>query len=123
MSPPCAKLRPCALENLGPEVRYDHEMATLTMFEMLSEVGVHLHLGCLVGEPTTVNGQITEVSCADRRGSFMIRPRMVIDCSGGGDPHFRTHAARGIAQGRLHPDLSRLYLMPGFHPIVCFSTR
>jgi hypothetical protein len=31
------------------------------------------------------------------------------------DPYFRSHAARGIAQGRLHPDLVKLYLMRGFH--------
>ena len=156
MTPPAAEVRPCALENFGPEVQYDHELATLAMFEMLSEAGVRLHLGCLVGNPTLVDGRITSVACTDRRGQFNIRPGLVIDCSGDGDisaragvpytvgdnvgnmmavtlsfhmngadldrvfadgdPYFRKHAAEGIAQGRLHPDLSKLYLMRGFHP-------
>jgi glycine/D-amino acid oxidase-like deaminating enzyme len=44
MSPPAAEVRPCVLDNFGPEVQYDHELGTLTMFEMLAEAGVHLHL-------------------------------------------------------------------------------
>ena len=156
MAPPAAEVRPCVLENFGPEVQYDHELATLTMFEMLSQAGVRLHLGCLVGTPQLAGDRITSVACTDRRGQFHIRPRMVIDCSGDGDisaragvpytvgdgvgnmmavtlsfhmigadcdrvfadgdPYFRSHAARGIAQGRLHPDLVKLYLMRGFHP-------
>jgi hypothetical protein len=32
-----------------------------------------------------------------------------------GDPYFRSHASRGVAQGHLHPDLTKLYLMRGFH--------
>lgn len=154
--PPAAEVRPCALENFGPEVQYDHELATLAMFDMLLEAGVHLHLGCLVGNPVTVDHRITEVACTDRRGPWRIRPRCVIDTSGDGDlsaragvpytvgdgvgnmmavtlsfhmvgvdcerafadgdPYFRSHAAQGIAQGRLHPDLHKLYLMRGFHP-------
>jgi hypothetical protein len=33
-----------------------------------------------------------------------------------GDPYFRRQAAQGIAQAQLHPDLTKLYLMRGFHP-------
>lgn len=156
MSPPAAQVRVCALENFGHEVQYDHELATLTLFEMLLEAGVHLHLGCLVGHPTTADDRVTRVACTDRRGPFNFSPRLVIDASGDGDisarsgvpytvgddvgnmmavtlsfhmngadcdrvfadgdPYFRDHAARGIAQGQLHPDLSKLYLMRGFHP-------
>ncbi len=36
------------------------------------------------------------------------------------DPYFRREAARGIADGRLHPDLGKLYLMRGFHPGTVF---
>ena len=36
------------------------------------------------------------------------------------DPYFREHAARGIAEGRLHEDLGQLYLMKGFHPNTVF---
>lgn len=37
-----------------------------------------------------------------------------------GDPYFRRHAAAGIAEGLLHPDLHKLYLMRGFHPGAVF---
>ncbi len=160
MTPPAAELRTCALENFGPELQYDHEMATLTMFDMLAEAGVHLHLGCFTGNPALENDRITAVECNDRRGPFTICPRMVIDCSGDGDlsarsgvsytvgdgagnmmavtlsfhmvgadtervfaegdPYFRRHAAQGISEGKLHPDLAKLYLMRGFHPDSVF---
>jgi hypothetical protein len=155
MSPPAAEVRPCALENFGPEVQYDHDIATLTMFEMLDEAGVVLHLNTIVGEPEMSGKTIAGVAAHDRRGPLVFRPRSVIDCSGdgdlsaragvpytlgdakgnmmavtltfhmigadvervfaGGDPYFQTQAAKGIAEGRLHPDLHKLYLMRGFH--------
>lgn len=40
------------------------------------------------------------------------------DCAkvfSGNDPYFSTFAQKGIAQGRLHKDLSQLYLMKGFY--------
>ncbi|WP_343081413.1 FAD-dependent oxidoreductase [Ostreiculturibacter nitratireducens] len=160
MTPPAAEVRPCALENFGAEVLYDHEVATLTMFEMLSEAGVTLHLNSFALSPRVEGGRIRSIDCADRRGAFSIRPSVVIDCSGDGDisakagvpytlgdaqgnmmavtlsfhmidadpdrvfaegdPYFRHHAARGIAEGRLHPDLAKLYLMRGFHPGAVF---
>ena len=40
MVPPAAEKRPCTLENFGPEIIYDHDVATLTMFEMLEHAGV-----------------------------------------------------------------------------------
>lgn len=156
MNPPAAEVRPCALANFGPEVQYDHEIATLTMFEMLDEAGVILHLNTISGAPEMVGNRIAGVSAHDRRGALTFRPSMVIDCSGDGDlsaragvpytlgdargnmmavtlsfhmngadvarvfadgdPYFETQAARGIAEGRLHPDLHKLYLMRGFHP-------
>lgn len=36
------------------------------------------------------------------------------------DPYFQQEAAAGIAEGWLHPDLSKLYLMRGFHPDTVF---
>lgn len=36
------------------------------------------------------------------------------------DPYFEQEAAAGIAEGRLHPDLAKLYLMRGFHPDTVF---
>jgi hypothetical protein len=37
-----------------------------------------------------------------------------------GDPYFTRHAERGVAAGRLHPDLARIYMMKGFHPDTVF---
>ncbi len=156
MSPPAAEVRPCTLENFGPEVQYDHEAATLLMFDMLDEAGATLHLNTIAGEPEMDGNRISAVSAHDRLGPLRFHPRMVIDCSGDGDlsaragvphtlgdgkgnmmavsltfhmvgadtdavfaegdPYFRRFAARGIAEGRLHPDLHKLYLMRGFHP-------
>lgn len=156
MSPPCAEVRPCTLENFGPEVQYDHEAATLLMFDMLDEAGATLYLNTFAGEPEMDGNRISAVSAHDRLGPLRFHPRMVIDCSGDGDlsaragvphtlgdgkgnmmavsltfhmvgadtdavfaeddPYFRRFAARGIAEGRLHPDLHKLYLMRGFHP-------
>lgn len=160
MTPPAAEKRPCTLENFGPEIIYDHDIATLTMFEMLEEAGVRLRLNATASAPVVQDGQITEVACFDRTGPFKVKPKIVIDCSGdadisakagvpyvvgdaGGnmmavtisfhmngvdwarafadpDPYFQTYAAKGIAEGRLHPDLAKLYLMKGFHPGTVF---
>ncbi|MGB3316067.1 MAG: FAD-dependent oxidoreductase [Albidovulum sp.] len=159
-TPPAAEVRPCALENFGPEVQYDHEAATLLMFEMLDEAGVIVHLNTISGAPQMVGRRIGAVTAYDRLGPMRFRPRIVIDCSGdgdlsaragvphtlgdgkgnmmavsltfhmvgadtdrvlaAGDPYFRADAARGIAEGRLHPDLHKLYLMRGFHPGTVF---
>lgn len=37
-----------------------------------------------------------------------------------GDPYFTRHAERGVASGRLHQDLSRIYMMKGFHRDTVF---
>jgi hypothetical protein len=155
MEPPAAAKRPCALENFGPEIQYDHDIATLTMFEMLEEAGVRIHLNATATAPTLDGNRITGISVFDRNGAQDISSRIVIDCSGDGDisakagvpftlgdsqgnmmgvtvsfmmihadwpkifvdddPYFRDFAARGIADGRLHPDLHQLYLMKGFY--------
>ncbi len=36
------------------------------------------------------------------------------------DPYFERYAAEGVATGRLHPDLAKLYLMRSFHPDAVF---
>ncbi|SFE99940.1 FAD dependent oxidoreductase [Sulfitobacter brevis] len=154
MTPPAAEVRACALENFGLEVLYDHEAATLVMLEMLSEAGVILHLNSFALNPNMQGDLIASIDCADRRGTFTLVPKMVIDCSGdgdisaksgvpfslgdaqgnmmavtlsfhmigadcekvfaGADPYFQQLAAQGIADGLLHPDLHKLYLMQGF---------
>lgn len=160
MDPPAAVKRPCTLENFGPEIVYDHDLATLTMFEMLEEAGVTLRLGAIALTPELEGDRIARVACSDRNGPFRITPKIVLDCSGDGDisaksgvpftlgdasgnmmavtisfhmlgvdwaaafadpdPYFEAHARRGVAEGRLHPDLARLYLMRGFHPGTVF---
>ena len=160
MSPPMAEVRPCALVNFGPEIQYDHDAATIMMFEMLEEAGVRVHPGTTVTRPLMEGMRIDALEIFDRRGPTIVRPRIVIDCSGDGDvsaqagvpftlgdsrgnmmavtlsfvmegadwsavfsqgdPYFREYAARGIAEGRLHPDLRQLYLMRGFHENTVF---
>ena len=160
MDPPAAEKRPCTLENFGPEIIYDHDLATLTMFEMLEEEGVDTRLGTIATAPQMQGNRISHVECCDRNGPFRVTPKMVIDCSGDADisakagvpyvlgdasgsmmavtisfhmvgvdwarafanpdPYFETYAARGVADGRLHPDLSMLYLMRGFHAGTVF---
>jgi len=165
MSPPAAEKRPCTLENFGPEIIYDHDIATLTMFEMLEEAGVRVRLNATAIAPAMATSSIESVACYDRNGPFTVVPKIVIDCSGDGDisaragvpftlgddsgnmmavtisfhmigvdwdaafadpdPYFTKYAKPAIAQGRLHPDLSKLYLMKGFHAgsVFCNSVH
>ncbi len=155
IDPPAAEKRPCTLENFGPEIIYDHDIATLTMFDMLEDAGVTIRLNATAVNPVMNGARITAVECFDRNGPFTFSPKIVIDCSGdadisakagvpyvvgdkGGtmmavtisffmvgvdwdrafaedDPYFQKYAAVGIREGRLHPDLAKLYLMKGFH--------
>jgi len=160
MDPPAAEKRPCTLENFGPEIQYDHDITTMTMVEMLEESGVRLRLNATALDPALTGDRITQVSCFDRNGVFVVEPRIVIDCSGDGDisaksgvpftvgdgkgnmmgvtvsfhmvgvdwnkafadpdPYFVKYARQGIEDGRLHPDLAKLYLMKGFHTDTVF---
>lgn len=160
MSPPAAAKQPCTLENFGPEIKYDHDIATLMMFEMLEEAGVDVRLNATAVRPVMDGSRIAAVEFFDRLGAHIIRPQIVIDCSGDGDisaragvpftlgdgggnmmgvtltfimentdwgkvfaqddPYFRDYTAKGIAEGRLHQDLGKLYLMKGFHPGTVF---
>lgn len=160
MNPPAAEKRPCTLENFGPEVVYDHDIAVFTMVEMLEEAGVELRFNATALAPEMEGTRIARVTCYDRNGPFTVTPRIVIDCSGDGDiaakagvpysvgdgsgnmmsvtvvfhmagvdlaaafaeadPYFTRYAKKGVAEGRLHPDLAKLYLMRGFHPGTVF---
>ena len=165
MTPPAAEKRPCTLENFGPEIIYDHDIAILTMFEMLEEADVSVRLNSIATQ-TKMNGSTLEtVTCFDRNGAFVVKPKIVIDCSGDGDisakagvpyvlgdetgnmmavtisfhmigvdwqaafahpdPYFTEYASKGIAEGRLHPDLAKLYLMKAFHKgsVFCNSVH
>ena len=85
MNPPAAEKRPCTLANFGPEIVYDHDIATLTMFDMLEHAGVKVRLNTSAIEPTMENQYIKTVSCFDRNGPFTVSAAIVIDCSGDGD--------------------------------------
>jgi hypothetical protein len=160
LTPPAAETRPCSLANFGPEIVYDPDQAQVVMFEMLEEAGVRVHLNTTATAPRLAGSRIAAVEFSDRQGAGVVRPRMVVDCSGDGDlsaragvpfelgddrghmmgvtlsflmvnarwdavfaegdPYFTRHAERGVASGRLHPDLARLYLMKGFHRDTVF---
>ncbi|NNE81048.1 MAG: FAD-dependent oxidoreductase, partial [Silicimonas sp.] len=85
MDPPMAEKRPCALANFGPEIQYDHDVATLTMFEMLEEAGARVRLNTTAIAPAMAGNRIASVTCYDRNGRFSVSPKIVIDCSGDGD--------------------------------------
>ena len=85
MDPPAAEKRACVLDNFGPEIVYDHDVATLTMFEMLEEAGVRIWLGAMATAPEMEGNAISTVECCDRHGPFTIKSKIVIDCSGDGD--------------------------------------
>ncbi len=85
MHPPAAEKRPCALKNFGPEIQYDHDLATVTMFEMLEEAGVHVHLNTTALTPVMQGNNITAVEVSDRHGPHIVEAGIVIDCSGDGD--------------------------------------
>ncbi|MCP5086768.1 MAG: FAD-dependent oxidoreductase [Rhodobacteraceae bacterium] len=160
MDPPAAEKRPCTLENFGPEIVYDHDIATLTMLAMLQEAGVQVRLNTSAFAPELDHTGISQVACFDRSGPFKIKPGIVIDCSGDGDisaragvpftlgdgdgnmmgvtisfhmvgvdwarafaepdPYFTKYAEKGITEGRLNPDLAKLYLMKGFNKGTVF---
>jgi len=85
MDPPAAEKRNCTLDNFGPEIIYDHDPATLTMFEMLEEAGVRVRLGTIAIAPDMDGDTVSAVQCCDRQGPFSIKSKYVIDCSGDGD--------------------------------------
>lgn len=85
MDPPAAEKRNCTLDNFGPEIIYDHDLATLTMFEMLEEAGVRVRLGTIAIAPDMDGDTVSAVQCCDRQGPCSIKSKYVIDCSGDGD--------------------------------------
>lgn len=103
MDPPAAEKRPCALANFGPEIHYDHDIAILTMFAMLEEAGVGMHLATTAISPVVENDRITAVECFDRRGSLTFLAKIVIDCSGDGDISAKAGVpfTLGDAQGNM----------------------
>jgi hypothetical protein len=126
LAPPAAETRRCTLENFGREIVYDPDMAQVVMFEMLEEAGVRVHLNTVASEPGVDDARIEFVEFHDRHGPGVVTLSfLLVDASWNtvfaeGDPYFTRHAERGVAQGRLHPDLSKIYMMKGFHRDTVF---
>lgn len=74
MDPPAAGKRPCTLANFGPEIIYDHDIATLTMFEMLQEASVRTRLNATAIAPCMDGSTIQSIQCCDRNGLFTVIP-------------------------------------------------
>lgn len=84
MNPPAAEKRKCRLPEFGPEVFYDHEIATYTLFQMIEEAEVNLILNATATEPIVDNNRISEIVYFDKDGKHTIRSKFIIDCSGDG---------------------------------------
>lgn len=100
MTPPAAEARPCTLANFGPEIQYDHDIATITMFEMLEEAGVHVHLGATALEPVMDGHRIRAIRFADRAGIHEMAASIVIDTSGDGDISAKAGVPYELGDGR-----------------------
>ncbi len=85
MQQPAAEKRACTLAHFGPEIVYDYEIATLTMFEMLEDAGVELYLNTTAITPVMSGSSIAEVMYFDKSGVRSVKPKIVIDCSGDGN--------------------------------------
>jgi len=84
MNPPAAKKRDCRLSEFGPEVFYDHEIATYTLFQMLEEAEVSLLLDATAIEPIMDRDRISGVFYYDKSGKHAVYSEFIIDCSGDG---------------------------------------
>ncbi len=161
MSPPAAEIRPCILQEFGPEISYDHEVAIAVLYQMLDQANVNLLLNTTVLEPVMEKKHLAHLLCRNRNKEFTINGRVFVDCSGDGDltakagvpfqlgndhghmmgasmtfimdnvnwedafknnadPYFTAYAAKGIAEGRLHEDLHKIYIVKGFYQDTAF---
>jgi hypothetical protein len=84
MNPPAAEKRKCRLSEFGPEVFYNHEIATYTLFQMAEEAGVNLLLDATVTEPILDNSRLSGVFYYDKNGKHAVYAKVIIDCSGDG---------------------------------------
>ncbi len=114
MDPPAAEKRNCALANFGPEILYDHKLATLTMYEMLEEAGVTLHLNTFAKAPVMDENRIASVRVSGPQGQRSISAGLVIDCSGDGDISVKAGVPHSIGDdsGRVM-GVSLTFLMIG----------
>lgn len=85
MSPPAAEIRPCILQEFGPEIFYDHEVAIALLCQMLDQAKVNLLLNTAAIEPVLDNHHLVQLQCSNRYDSITITGKVFIDCSGDGD--------------------------------------
>ncbi len=97
MNPPAAEKRECRLVEFGPEVFYDHEIATYTLFQMVEEAGVHLLLNATAIEPIMDENRVTGVFYYDQCGKQAVYTKVLIDCSG--DGHIAAKAGVPFGKG------------------------
>ncbi len=76
--------------------------------DLSARAGVPYTVGNGAGDMMGVTLSFTMIG-VDRERAFAER-----------DPYFERYAAQGIREGRLHPDLAKLYLMRGFHDGTVF---
>jgi glycine/D-amino acid oxidase-like deaminating enzyme len=97
---------------------YDRRGPITFISDMVIDCSGDGEVSARAGVPYTVgNGS------GDMMGVTLSFTMIGVDCArvfAEGDPYFERYAAAGIAAGRLHPDLAKLYLMKSFHPDAVF---
>jgi glycine/D-amino acid oxidase-like deaminating enzyme len=97
---------------------YDRRGPITFFSDMVIDCSGDGEVSARAGVPYTVgNGS------GDMMGVTLSFTMIGVDCArvfAEGDPYFEHYAAAGIAAGRLHPDLAKLYLMRSFHPDAVF---
>jgi hypothetical protein len=97
---------------------YDRRGPISFVTDMVIDCSGDGELSARAGVPYTVgNGS------GDMMGVTLSFTMIGVDCSrvfAESDPYFERYAAEGVASGRLHPDLAKLYLMRSFHPDAVF---
>jgi len=84
MKPAAAEIREHRLQEFGPEVFYDHEIALYTLFQMVEEAGVKLRLTATGIEPIMDENHVSGIIYFDQDGKHKLNLRFLIDCSGDG---------------------------------------
>lgn len=85
MTPPAAVKRNCRLSEFGPEVFYDHEIASYTLYQMLEQASVDLIFNASGVNPIGKDDALEEIVYYDKNGKNRIQAKFFIDCSGDGD--------------------------------------
>ncbi len=82
--PPMARKIYSSLENFGPEVIYDHNVAINKMYDMLEEAGVEYMLNAVVTGVDMDGKNIEKVNFNNMLGNHEVYAKMFVDGSGDG---------------------------------------